>query len=84
MVAGPPGLAARWLTTRRLAPHLVGLGRRDALAPLLGRGARGYQLDAVARPERTPRGGSAVSHLTQCPSACLGFEVACFTDLKQG
>jgi hypothetical protein len=26
MVAGPPGLAARWITTRRLAPHLVGLG----------------------------------------------------------
>jgi len=24
MVAGPPGLAARWITTRRLAPHPVG------------------------------------------------------------
>ena len=71
MVAGPPGLAARWITTRRLAPHLVGLGRRDALAPLLGRGARGYQLDAVARPERTPRGGSAVS------STATGRLVSC-------
>jgi len=81
--------SARWITTSRLVPFVIGWaydfkrkqirGIEDAKTLRRGSGTRQTDRHDPQRP-----GGSAVSHLTQCPSACLGFEVACFTDLKQG
>ena len=90
MVAGPPGLVGALdhdpqagATSGRAGPMTSSASRYGTSRtprPSDAAAAHAKLIASIHSDQEAP----AVSHLAQCLSACLGFEVACLNDLEQG